>query len=110
MSHISGDVNFPAQCVISADASPPGMMENCLFPFGSSAARRTGGRALAQPQEGMRSRTMITDENLNTFLTLNTAVAVQMARGVLPWQQREKGKNTIGYISKSNIPAENKKF
>lgn len=23
MTHVSGDVNFPAQCVISADASPP---------------------------------------------------------------------------------------
>lgn len=46
MTHISGDVNFPAQCVISADTSPPGMMENCLFPFGSSGAWRTAEEAL----------------------------------------------------------------
>lgn len=53
---------------------------------------------------------MITDENFNAFLT-NTQYScccTNGKEGVLPWQQRKKGKDTIGYISKSNIPAENR--
>lgn len=43
MTHISGDVNFPAQCVISADASPPrndGKLPLSLRLVGSVPERR----------------------------------------------------------------------
>lgn len=55
MTHISGDVNFPAQCVYLLMLHPPkndGKLAIFLRLVGSVTDRRD--RALRQPQDGMR--------------------------------------------------------